>query len=157
MELDQVVLTEWLRMGMRARGMTQRQLAALSGVDHSTISRILSGDRSAAWATVLRLAVALGEPLPFPQDPRHDPSAPARVERALRADPAIDARDLERVVRLYLELRSKSQGAGDPSHEVGSNSGPARDSADEGTPAPSRNAEPGVPGQRLKTSGQLGG
>jgi transcriptional regulator with XRE-family HTH domain len=127
MELDQVVLTEWLRTGMQARGMTQRQLAMQSGVDHSTISRILSGDRSAAWATVLRLAVALGEPLPVPDDPSYHPSAVARVERALRADSAIEDRDRERLVRMYLDIRAKRAnplGAGARTAPHGARAGP---------------------------------
>jgi len=36
---------EWLRTQLKAKKMSQRQLAQQSGVDHSTISRLVRGDR----------------------------------------------------------------------------------------------------------------
>ena len=36
---------EWLRAQLKAKKMSQRQLAQQSGVDHSTISRLIRGDR----------------------------------------------------------------------------------------------------------------
>ena len=37
---------EWLRTQLKAKKMSQRQLAQQSGVDHSTISRLVRGDRT---------------------------------------------------------------------------------------------------------------
>ena len=52
----------WLCDAMAARGMSQRMLAALSGIDHSTVSRLLSGDRQPALATALALIRVLERP-----------------------------------------------------------------------------------------------
>ena len=35
----------WLRSQLKEKNMSQRQLALQSGVDHSTISRLIRGDR----------------------------------------------------------------------------------------------------------------
>jgi transcriptional regulator with XRE-family HTH domain len=50
----------WVRQAMSARGLTQRQVAMLAGVNHSTISRLLRGERvGLKYATALRLYRAL--------------------------------------------------------------------------------------------------
>ena len=54
-----LVFNLWLRRQLRERPMSQRQLAALSGVDHSTISRLLRHDRTPSLATATKLAGAL--------------------------------------------------------------------------------------------------
>jgi hypothetical protein len=55
----------WLRERMTERGMTQRMLAMRSGVDHSTISRLLCEDRQPQLLTALALLSVLGvEPTP---------------------------------------------------------------------------------------------
>ena len=41
---------EWLRAQLKAKKMSQRQLAQQSGVDHSTISRLIRGDRMPSLA-----------------------------------------------------------------------------------------------------------
>jgi len=42
---------EWLRSQLKAKKMSQRQLAQQSGVDHSTISRLIRGDRTPSLGT----------------------------------------------------------------------------------------------------------
>src|SRR5664280_961590 len=82
--------TQWLRLQLRARKLTQRQLAQRSGVDHSTISRLMRGDRTPSLRTVTLLARGLG----LSQDPGWldaqsfgtSDSPAARVEYALRSD-----------------------------------------------------------------------
>lgn len=84
---------EWLRTQLKVKKMSQRQLAQQSGVDHSTISRLLDGDRTPSLVTATKLARGLRE-LRDEADmsgypgmvfaPTPDPTA--RVEYALRAD-----------------------------------------------------------------------
>ena len=45
---------EWLRAQLKAKKMSQRQLAQQSGVDHSTISRLIRGDRMPSLAEAER-------------------------------------------------------------------------------------------------------
>src|SRR6476661_7550583 len=77
---------------LRARNWTLRYLALRAGVDHSTISRLMQGDRLPTLGTARRLHAALGGPDPLTffggaATPRADPMR--RVEEALRADPAL--------------------------------------------------------------------
>ena len=48
---------EWLRAQLKAKKMSQRQLAQQSGVDHSTISRLIRGDRMPSLGTATKLAL----------------------------------------------------------------------------------------------------
>ena len=48
---------EWLRTQLKAKKMSQRQLAQQSGVDHSTISRLVRGDRTPSLGTATNLRV----------------------------------------------------------------------------------------------------
>ncbi len=52
----------WLREAMASRGMSQRMLAALSGIDHSTVSRLLSGDQQPSLGTARALVRVLERP-----------------------------------------------------------------------------------------------
>ena len=45
----------WLEESMKQRGMSQRMLALRAGVSHSSVSRLLSGDRSPSLPTALAL------------------------------------------------------------------------------------------------------
>ena len=55
---------EWLRSQLKAKKMSQRQLAQQSGVDHSTISRLIRGERTPSLGTATKLG-------PWPaRDPR---------------------------------------------------------------------------------------
>jgi len=52
---------EWLRAQLKSKKMSQRQLAQASGVDHSTISRLVRGDRTPSLGTATKLARGLRE------------------------------------------------------------------------------------------------
>jgi transcriptional regulator with XRE-family HTH domain len=97
---------EWLRIQLKVRRMTQRLLAQRSGVDHSSISRILRGHRS----PTLRTATALVRGLHGEFDhgalvPRNIP-ATARVEYALRSDELLTEDQIEAIMRSYLAMRA---------------------------------------------------
>jgi transcriptional regulator with XRE-family HTH domain len=104
---------EWLRAQLRAKKMSQRQLAQASGVDHSTISRLVRGDRTPSLGTATKLARGLREL-------RDDADAPqylglvssgatvnptARVEYALRADDALGEPQVRQIMEYYLAVR----------------------------------------------------
>jgi transcriptional regulator with XRE-family HTH domain len=103
---------EWLRIQLRAKRMSQRQLAHRSGVDHSTISRLVRGDRTPSLETATKLARGLRE-LREDQEPtqylgalQSGPSNPvARVEYSLRADEVLDEVDVRAVMETYLAAR----------------------------------------------------
>jgi transcriptional regulator with XRE-family HTH domain len=102
----------WLAAELRARRLSQRALAVRSGVDHSTIARILRGDRSPSLATATRIAEALGTQSggEILADPGADTSSVGRTKDALRADSALNELDVAAVMRLYLRVRSRRSG-----------------------------------------------
>jgi transcriptional regulator with XRE-family HTH domain len=124
---------EWLRAQLKAKKMSQRQLAQQSGVDHSTISRLIRGDRMPSLGTATKLArglreiredsdtsTALGVVSVGPQNPT------ARVEYALRADEALSEPQVRQIMEYYLAVRVRrfartysSVGSSEPG--VGSN------------------------------------
>ena len=61
---DRAHFRVWLRNEMRARHMSQRMLAQRSGINHSTISRLLGSDRLPTTDTMVALAAALGAEVP---------------------------------------------------------------------------------------------
>lgn len=104
---------EWLRAQLKAKKMSQRQLAQASGVDHSTISRLIRGDRMPSLGTATKLARGL-------RVLRDDTDAPqylglvssgatvnpaARVEYALRADDALGEPQVRQIMEYYLAVR----------------------------------------------------
>ena len=106
---------EWLRAQLKAKKMSQRQLAQASGVDHSTISRLVRGDRTPSLGTATKLARGLREI-------RDDADAPqylglvsggstmnptARVEYALRGDEALGEAQVRQVMEYYLAVRMR--------------------------------------------------
>ncbi len=106
---------EWLRAQLKAKRMSQRQLAQASGVDHSTISRLVRGDRTPSLGTATKLARGLREL-------RDDADAPqylglvssgatvnptARVEYALRADDALGEPQVRQIMEYYLAVRMR--------------------------------------------------
>lgn len=108
---------EWLRAQLKAKKMSQRQLAQQSGVDHSTISRLIRGDRMPSLGTATKLArglreirddsdtsVALGVVSVGPQNPT------ARVEYALRADEALSEPQVRQIMEYYLAVRVRRFG-----------------------------------------------
>jgi transcriptional regulator with XRE-family HTH domain len=103
---------EWLRAQLKAKKMSQRQLAQQSGVDHSTISRLIRGDRMPSLGTATKLArglreirddsdtsTALGVVSVGPQNPT------ARVEYALRADDVLSEPQVRQIMEYYLAVR----------------------------------------------------
>jgi transcriptional regulator with XRE-family HTH domain len=103
---------EWLRAQLKAKRMSQRQLAQQSGVDHSTISRLIRGDRMPSLGTATKLAkglreiredadtsTALGVVSLGPQNPT------ARVEYSLRADESLTEPQVRQIMEYYLAVR----------------------------------------------------
>jgi transcriptional regulator with XRE-family HTH domain len=111
---DRMLFADWLETRLRARRISQRQLAARSGVDHATVSRLLRDGRVPSLATAAKLVRAVGgaeEPdalaaLVGGDDEAMDPVC--RVERALRSDPALDEPGVARLMRAYLEERRRT-------------------------------------------------
>jgi DNA-binding XRE family transcriptional regulator len=110
---DEGQFSDWLGTQLRARRMSLRQLADRSGVNVSTVSRILHGKRRPSLRTALLLSHAL-EPAAMPgqSDPpltivRGDVNAVTTVERALRADPQLSDAAVHRLMILYHTLRTE--------------------------------------------------
>ena len=102
---------EWLRSQLKARKMSQRQLALRSGVDHSSISRLVRGDRVPSLRTAMKLARTIDSgDIQFP-DRRAGtaiiPNAAARVEYALRGDEHLSEADVRDVMLYYLAVRRR--------------------------------------------------
>lgn len=109
---------EWLRAQLKAKKMSQRQLAQQSGVDHSTISRLVRGDRMPSLGTATKLARGLRELGDNDDGPQYlglmgggvqNPTA--RVEYALRADEALSESQVRQVMEYYLAVRMRRMGA----------------------------------------------
>jgi transcriptional regulator with XRE-family HTH domain len=105
---------EWLRAQLKAKKMSQRQLAQQSGVDHSTISRLVRGDRMPSLGTATKLARGLRELGENDDGPQYlglmgggvqNPTA--RVEYALRADEALSEAQVRQVMEYYLAVRMR--------------------------------------------------
>ena len=116
---------EWLRAQLKAKKMSQRQLAQQSGVDHSTISRLVRGDRMPSLGTATKLARGLRELGENDDGPQYlglmgggvqNPTA--RVEYALRADEALSEAQVRQVMEYYLAVRMRRMGGAyhDTSH-----------------------------------------
>jgi len=114
-EPDEVQFRDWLTLQLRARRMSLRQLAHRSGVNVSTVSRIVRGERRPTLNTAVRLARVVREAADEPSATRFfgsltsDSLDPIReVERALRADDRLNDRDVRRVMQAYLDARRMS-------------------------------------------------
>jgi transcriptional regulator with XRE-family HTH domain len=115
---------EWLRAQLKAKKMSQRQLAQQSGVDHSTISRLVRGDRMPSLGTATKLARGLRELGENDDGPQYlglmgggvqNPTA--RVEYSLRADESLSEAQVRQVMEYYLAVRMRRANAyGDSSH-----------------------------------------
>ena len=105
-------------IGRRLRGirqrlkLSQRQLALLSGVDHSTISRLIRGDRMPSLGTATKLARGLREIHDDAEPPQYlgvvsagTANPVARIEYALRADELLSEADVRQVMEYYLSIR----------------------------------------------------
>ena len=115
--------------------MSQRQLALQSGVDHSTISRLIKGDRMPSLGTATKLARGLREihdegegPAYFASQSARQLLPTARVEYALRADEALSEADVRELMQAYIGVRSRRQRAnGQQNPTNGNASGEADD------------------------------
>src|SRR3990170_2524465 len=111
----------WLRGQLKEKKMSQRQLALQSGVDHSTISRLIKGDRMPSLGTATKLARGLREISDESEGPAYFASLQTqrtvmpttRVEYALRGDDALTEGDIREVMQTYISVRTRrSRGAG---------------------------------------------
>ncbi|MGD0121823.1 MAG: helix-turn-helix transcriptional regulator [Candidatus Limnocylindrales bacterium] len=110
---------EWLRAQLKAKKMSQRQLAQQSGVDHSTISRLIRGDRMPSLGTATKLARGLREIRDDAEAPQYlgavaagTANPTARVEYALRADEVLSEPQVHQVMEYYLAVRMHRFGRG---------------------------------------------
>jgi|SRR6185295_10492074 len=108
--------SDWLRVQLRSRRMSQRHLASRSGVSHATISRILREPRDPSLDTAMSLARVLLE-LKNQSDAEHcvallsgigGVTPPKRVEHALRADGSLDDVRIRGIMDYYLAVRETS-------------------------------------------------
>ena len=126
----------WLRGQLKEKKMSQRQLALQSGVDHSTISRLIKGDRMPSLGTATKLARGLREireesdgPSYFATQGTRQLQPTARVEYALRGDDLLSEADVRSLMQTYIALRGRrmrddTNGAEhDPSHPNGNGNG----------------------------------
>ncbi|HEX2884042.1 MAG TPA: helix-turn-helix transcriptional regulator [Candidatus Limnocylindria bacterium] len=104
----------WLRSQLKEKKMSQRQLALQSGVDHSTISRLIKGDRMPSLGTATRLARGLREIADESEGPAYFASLNARpvlpttrVEYALRGDEVLTEADVRELMQAYITIRSR--------------------------------------------------
>ena len=125
---------EWLRAQLKAKKMSQRQLAQQSGVDHSTISRLIRGDRMPSLGTATKLARGLRELRDDADTPQYlglvasgATNPTARVEYALRADELLSEPQVRQIMEYYLAVRMRRFGRSfQPSDSSSSNRPPDR-------------------------------
>jgi|SRR5689334_12755768 transcriptional regulator with XRE-family HTH domain len=103
---------EWLRAQLKVKKMSQRQLAQQSGVDHSTISRLIRGDRMPSLGTATKLARGLRELRDDADTPQYlrlvsagATNPTTRVEYALRADEWLSEPQVRQIMEYYLAVR----------------------------------------------------
>src|SRR5919112_6320915 len=147
---------EWLRAQLKAKKMSQRQLAQQSGVDHSTISRLVRGDRMPSLGTATKLARGLRELADEDEGPQYlglmggaTQNPTARVEYALRADEALSEAHVRQVMEYYLAVRMRQVGRsmnGYGGSTVGGGlHGSSSGSPTNGTPSPLAGGGPRAP------------
>jgi len=108
---------DWLRAQLKAKKMSQRQLAQQSGVDHSTISRLIRGDRMPSLGTATKLARGLRELRDDADTPQYlglvaagSTNPTARIEYALRADELLSEPQVRQIMEYYLAVRMRRYG-----------------------------------------------
>ena len=104
----------WLRSQLKEKKMSQRQLALQSGVDHSTISRLIKGDRMPSLGTATKLARGLREITDEAEGPAYFASLnnrqvlpTTRVEYALRGDDTLTESDVRELMQTYIAVRTR--------------------------------------------------
>ncbi|HYM52126.1 MAG TPA: helix-turn-helix domain-containing protein [Candidatus Dormibacteraeota bacterium] len=124
----------WLRGQLKEKKMSQRQLALQSGVDHSTISRLIKGDRMPSLGTATKLARGLREirdevegPAYFATLAARQLLPTARVEYALRGDDALNDGDVRELMQAYISVRNRRlrENGSTPNGSGGTTPGPA--------------------------------
>ena len=102
----------WLRGRLKEKRMSQRQLALLSGVNHSTISRLIKGVRMPSLGTATKLAIGLRDiedeadaPAYFESLKSHPVLPTTRVEYALRGDECLSEADVRELMLAYISRR----------------------------------------------------
>ena len=115
---------EWLRAQLKVKKMSQRQLAQQSGVDHSTISRLIRGDRMPSLGTATKLARGLRELRDDADTPQYlrlvsagATNPTTRVEYALRADEWLSEAQVRQIMEYYLAVRIGRMGRPSPVSE----------------------------------------
>lgn len=129
----------WLRAQLKEKKMSQRQLALQSGVDHSTISRLIKGDRMPSLGTATKLARGLREIRDEAEGPAYFASLAARqllptarVEYALRGDDALTENDVRELMTQYIAVRNRrTRDANGPTN--GGSGSPSSDKRGSGT------------------------
>ncbi len=146
---------EWLRAQLKAKKMSQRQLAQQSGVDHSTISRLIRGDRMPSLGTATKLARGLRELRDDADTPQYlglvasgSANPTARVEYSLRADELLSEPQVRQIMEYYLAVRMRRYGRPYPADAVTS-------SGDRGSERTLRSAS-GSPTGAVGTTGSAG-
>ncbi len=109
-----VSFNSWLRRQLKEKKMSQRQLALQSGVDHSTISRLIKGDRMPSLGTATKLARGLREIRDEVEGPAYFASLgqrtvlpTTRVEYALRGDDVLTEADVRELMQAYIRARTR--------------------------------------------------
>ena len=100
----------WLQHRLEGRRLSQRQLAEKTGVDHSTISRLIRGQRMPTLRTAVLLAKALGgaeaaDMADAMNKPASSTSRPAQVEYALRSDESLTESQVRQIMDYYWTVR----------------------------------------------------
>ena len=153
-----LVFNVWLKRQLRERRISQRKLGAMSGVDHSTISRLLAnGGRAPTLETATKLTHALrmnwtDEEVALYFDLLNDRTQvpTQRVEWALRGDDELDERDVRALMHAYLEVRARKRYAVD--REIPTI--PTHQSTREQASQPVTRARRGAPQARHAPAGQ---
>jgi transcriptional regulator with XRE-family HTH domain len=120
-EGNEVQFRDWLTVQLRARRMSLRQLANRSGVNVSTVSRIVRGERRPTLRTAVRLAKVVRENADESSATKFfgaltaESLDPVReVERALRGDGLLDDEAVRTVMEVYLNTRRPTESEDDP-------------------------------------------
>jgi len=147
---------EWLRAQLKAKKMSQRQLAQQSGVDHSTISRLIRGDRTPSLGTAAKLARGLRAIHDEADAPAYlgmltgaNTNPTARVEYALRSDDLLTEAQVRQIMEYYLAVRARGL-----ARTYGSNRSPDDGS---GRPSPGGQHAGGPAGSAAGPGGASGG
>jgi transcriptional regulator with XRE-family HTH domain len=113
--LPRPAVADWLAAQLRARKISQRLLAQRSGLDHSTVSRLLRGERGPTLETMTKLARGLrlpdaeGDALRGPWlTSTRGADALSNVREALRADGLLSGAQVDQIIDYYVAVRKSA-------------------------------------------------